>query len=141
MPFQQPLVPSPTLSRSPPSASPSNSPALKSSPSLNSSSPSPASTSAVGLGVSGAGQLEAPTSTGPAQEGKADVTSPVELTQFVDNLLNDLESRFDSLSSDVLSRLTSLSTRVDSLESSLAELMSGTAGGASGPGSSTGSAA
>ncbi|GAA5908115.1 hypothetical protein JCM5296_002231 [Sporobolomyces johnsonii] len=140
MPFQQPLVPSPTLSRSPPTASPSNSPGLKSSPSLNSSSPT-ASTSAVGLGVSGAGQLEAPTGSGPPQEGKADVTSPVELTQFVDNLLNDLESRFDSLSSDVLSRLTSLSTRVDSLESSLAELMSGTAGGASGPGSSTGSAA
>ncbi|GAA5972568.1 hypothetical protein JCM21900_006626 [Sporobolomyces salmonicolor] len=141
MPFQQPPVPSPTLSRSPPSVSPSDSPALRSSPSLNPRSPPTASTSAVGLGVSGAGQLEAPMGGVPAPESKADVTSPVELTQLVDTLLNDLESRFDSLSSDVLSRLSSLSTRVDSLESSLAELMGDTAGVASGPGSSTGSAA
>ncbi|KAM0789778.1 hypothetical protein ACM66B_006631 [Microbotryomycetes sp. NB124-2] len=59
------------------------------------------------------------------EEAKAEVTSPVELTQFVDSLLNDLEARFDTISSDVLSRLSSLSTRVDSLEASISELMSG----------------
>jgi hypothetical protein len=92
----------------------------------------------VGLGVSGAGELG-------VQEGEqvnGEVTSPLELTQFVrrfslsysscagarseavpsgredsrtrltysfsqvDNLLNDLESRFDTLSADVLSRRT-----------------------------------
>ncbi|KAK4056401.1 hypothetical protein OIO90_002544 [Microbotryomycetes sp. JL221] len=67
------------------------------------------------------------------EDAKVEVTSPLELTQFVDNLLNDLEARFDAVSNDVLSRLNSLSTRVDSLEASIGELMSGS----SGPSSST----
>ncbi|GAA5882992.1 hypothetical protein JCM16303_006781 [Sporobolomyces ruberrimus] len=126
MPFQQPLVPSPTLVRSPQtSTSSSASPPLGKHSSSNFSSRPPSSaTGGIGLGVVGAVQLE--DTKGLSLEGK-DVTSPVELTQFVDTLLNDLEARFDTLSSDVLSRLSSLSTRVDSLETSLADLMSGTA--------------
>ncbi|GAA6033470.1 hypothetical protein JCM8097_001414 [Rhodosporidiobolus ruineniae] len=128
MPFGSPLVPSPTLSK--PSASPSLSPSSSStSPNLDRNTASAASSvvggGAVGLGVTGAGSLGVPD--GP--EVKGDITSPVELTQFVDTLLNDLESRFDNLSKDVLSRLEGLSTRVDSLETSLSDLMSGTAGG------------
>ncbi|KAI5481306.1 hypothetical protein MNV49_004928 [Pseudohyphozyma bogoriensis] len=77
----------------------------------------------IGLGVAGA-------SVGTENEDhKIEVTSPHELTKFVDNLLTDLESRFDVMSLDVLARLSSLSTRVDSLEASIAELMEGKAGG------------
>ncbi|BGP35832.1 hypothetical protein JCM10296v2_007684 [Rhodotorula toruloides] len=118
MPFQQPLVPSPTLSAA--------SPHLLSSSTSRSASPALATQTTVGLGVIGAEGLDVHKEQ-QAQVAKAEVTSPLELTQFVDNLLNDLESRFDALSSDVLSRLNSLSTRVDSLETSLSDLMSGTA--------------
>ncbi|GAA5902095.1 heat shock factor-binding 1 family protein [Sporobolomyces salmoneus] len=126
MPFQQPLVPSPSLSRSPlPSSSSPGSPQTTKKSSSNSAIPQPTTTfPGIGLGVLGAAQLDEPK--GLSVEGK-DVTSPVELTQFVDTLLNDLEAQFDTLSSDVLSRLSTLSTRVDSLETSLAGLMSGTA--------------
>mgnify|MGYP001567989549 FL=1 len=65
----------------------------------------------------------------------------------VDTLLNELEARFEAMSTDVLGRrawfplsfrstadlqrhaVGSLSTRIDSLESSIADIMSGTAGG------------
>ncbi|BGP20684.1 hypothetical protein JCM10213_001069 [Rhodosporidiobolus nylandii] len=129
MPFGSPLVPSPTLGRTPTSPSPSAG-TRSTSPSFANKGASIASHGAqagtVGLGVTGAEELGLQDEQGA---GKADVTSPLDLTQFVDNLLNDLESRFDTLSNDVLSRLTSLSTRVDSLETSLADLMSGTATG------------
>ncbi|BGP03944.1 heat shock factor-binding protein 1 [Rhodotorula toruloides] len=118
MPFQQPLVPSPTLSAA--------SPHLPSSSTSRSASPALGTQTTVGLGVIGAEGLDVHKEQ-VEQVAKAEVTSPLELTQFVDNLLNDLESRFDALSSDVLSRLNSLSTRVDSLETSLSDLMSGTA--------------
>ncbi|GAA5942440.1 hypothetical protein JCM3775_006988 [Rhodotorula graminis] len=104
-------------------ATPTSQPGLGTSPS---SAPPPFPP--LGLGVAGVDSLLSP----PPPQGqyhddlKAQVTSPLELTHFVDNLLNDLESRFDSLSQDVLSRLSSLSTRVDSLENSLADLMEGT---------------
>lgn len=75
----------------------------------------------LGLGV------DTPSSV-PELDSRAEVTSPLELTEFVsdllhdeaplqlltilydvlqvDNLLNDLESRFDAMSTDVLSRRT-----------------------------------
>ncbi|GAA5839967.1 hypothetical protein JCM9279_005223 [Rhodotorula babjevae] len=105
-------------------ATPTSQPALASSSSAAPPPPPP-----LGLGVAGVDSLLNPPQ---AQQGpdhddlKAQVTSPLELTHFVDTLLNDLEARFDSLSQDVLSRLSSLSTRVDSLENSLADLMEGT---------------
>ncbi|BGP28052.1 heat shock factor-binding protein 1 [Rhodotorula toruloides] len=114
MPFQHPLAASPTLSAASPNLSSS------------SSSSSLATQTTVGLGVIGAQGLDVHKEQ-EEQVRKAEVTSPLELTQFVDNLLNDLESRFDALASDVVSRLNSLSTRVDSLETSLSDLMSGTA--------------
>ncbi|GAA5997475.1 heat shock factor-binding 1 family protein [Rhodotorula paludigena] len=129
MPFTQPLVPSPSLSST---TSPS-SPALSlssTSTSLKQPAPAPTTTHTVGLGVSGAGDLVPP----PAADDdllepdpRATVTSPLELTHFVDSLLSDLEARFDTISNDVLSRLNGLSSRVDSLETSLAQLMSGNA--------------
>lgn len=145
MVFSSPLVPSPTLSSStktPPLGSSSIA-----SPALSKSSFATApGTESIGLGVSGAGDLGlgavnnggTTTSTSLLEDGaKAEVTSPLELTQFVsrtdgtratielcrksltsvplrasqvDTLLNDLEARFDSLSSDVLSR-RALATR------------------------------
>ncbi|GAA5911087.1 hypothetical protein JCM8208_000272 [Rhodotorula glutinis] len=95
-------------------------------PAPSSSAPPPPP---LGLGVAGVDSLLNPPQQQPGPDHddlKAQVTSPLELTHFVDNLLNDLESRFDTLSQDVLSRLSSLSTRVDSLENSLADLMEGT---------------
>ncbi|BGP43919.1 hypothetical protein JCM10449v2_007976 [Rhodotorula kratochvilovae] len=125
MPFTQPLVPSPSLSApSPSSSSAPASPALSHPPS-SAAAPAAAKQPTVGLGVTGAEALGVAHSEDAAT--RAGVTSPLELTQFVDTLLNDLEARFDSMSTDVLSRLNSLSTRVDSLETSLADLMSGTA--------------
>ncbi|GJN94244.1 hypothetical protein Rhopal_007318-T1 [Rhodotorula paludigena] len=129
MPFTQPLVPSPSLS-SPSSSSPALS-LSSTSTSLKQPAPAPATTHTVGLGVSGAGDLVPP----PAADDdlllepdpRATVTSPLELTHFVDSLLSDLEARFDTISNDVLSRLNGLSSRVDSLETSLAQLMSGNA--------------
>ncbi|KAG0660255.1 hypothetical protein C6P46_004709 [Rhodotorula mucilaginosa] len=132
MVFSQPLVPSPTLSSSaktPPlgSSSSSSSTPQQQQPASPATSKASYSTATAQPATVGLGVLGAP---GPDEEeladaSKAQVTSPLELTQFVDTLLNDLEARFDSLSSDVLSRLNSLSTRVDSLETSLADLMSG----------------
>ncbi|GAA5883203.1 hypothetical protein JCM3774_001930 [Rhodotorula dairenensis] len=127
MVFSQPLVPSPTLSSSTKSPPLGGTPQPTSPATSKPSYTTVAQAGTVGLGVSGAGDLAGRA----AQEeqadaiAKAEVTSPLELTQFVDTLLNDLEARFDSLSSDVLSRLNSLSTRVDSLETSLGDLMSG----------------
>ncbi|GAA5982935.1 hypothetical protein JCM10908_006838 [Rhodotorula pacifica] len=131
MVFSQPLVPSPTLSsstRTPPLGS-STTTTEPGSPATSKASftTAQAGGTTVGLGVSGAGELAIRTAEQETEDtvAKAEVTSPLELTQFVDTLLNDLEARFDSLSSDVLTRLNSLSTRVDSLETSLADLMSG----------------
>ncbi|ORY56825.1 hypothetical protein BCR35DRAFT_309768 [Leucosporidium creatinivorum] len=110
-------TPSPTTTRSPALAS--------ASPSIATASPSTGTGGEnVGLGLG----VDTPSSV-PELDSRAEVTSPLELTEFVDNLLNDLESRFDAMSTDVLSRLSSLTTRVDSLESSISDLMSGTAGG------------
>jgi len=82
MPFQAPRVPSPTLSRSPPTSSTSpTSPPFAQHASSNLGNRNPPTTSAsIGLGVLGAGELGESKSEG--LEGK-DVTSPVELTQFV----------------------------------------------------------
>lgn len=80
----------------------------------------------------------------------ADESTFLDLVVQVDRLLTDLETRFDAMSTKVMSRcsylpsllrccppraelptlpVSSLSTRVDSLETSLSELMAGTAGG------------
>lgn len=85
MPFQQPLVPSPTLS--------ATFPHLASSSTSRSASPALATQTTVGLGVSGAEGLDVHKEQQGEQVAKAEVTSPLELTQFV--------SRADPLSPPV----------------------------------------
>ncbi|KAM0747387.1 hypothetical protein T439DRAFT_359714 [Meredithblackwellia eburnea MCA 4105] len=126
---------------------PSNSPSIKerqaafNSPQLSPSINAPSANQrkgSVGLGFAGlpngaangsGSTVTVAQNTRAASADELRVTSPQELTIFVDNLLTDLESRFDVLSTDVLSRLNSLSTRIDSLEGSISDLLSGTAGG------------
>ncbi|KAL8277581.1 hypothetical protein RQP46_010013 [Phenoliferia psychrophenolica] len=107
--------------------------ALQSSSSSSAAGASSSANTGLGLGLPSTGGGGGAIPSRPAvQSSELDdvrITSPQELTQFVDNLLTDLESRFDAMSTDVLSRLSSLSTRVDSLEASIGDLMSGTAGG------------
>ncbi|GJJ14451.1 hypothetical protein Clacol_008715 [Clathrus columnatus] len=52
-----------------------------------------------------------------------DISSPHELTAFVESLLSQLEGRFDDMSSQILDKLSQMSTRVDSLETSIQDLI------------------
>ncbi|EJU04619.1 hypothetical protein DACRYDRAFT_104503 [Dacryopinax primogenitus] len=67
--------------------------------------------------AAGAGNARAPQPT--------DISSPHELTAFVESLLTQLETRFDEMSTQVLERMNAMSTRVDSLEVSIQDLISG----------------
>nr|GAT58328.1 predicted protein [Mycena chlorophos] len=48
--------------------------------------------------------------------GPNDISSPHELTAFVETLLEQLDSKFDEMSSQILDRMSQMSTRVDALE-------------------------
>ncbi|KAH8922505.1 hypothetical protein BT69DRAFT_1320131 [Atractiella rhizophila] len=52
-----------------------------------------------------------------------EITSAVELNDWVDSLLTNLESRFDQMSEEVKERLQAATSRIDSLEQSIADLM------------------
>ncbi|KAF8526211.1 heat shock factor binding protein 1-domain-containing protein [Hysterangium stoloniferum] len=54
-----------------------------------------------------------------------DISSPHELTAFVETLLGQLETRFEDMSAQILDRMTQMSARVDSLESSIQDLING----------------
>ncbi|KAF9269274.1 hypothetical protein L218DRAFT_852040 [Marasmius fiardii PR-910] len=53
------------------------------------------------------------------------ISSPQELTAFVESLLEQLDSKFDEMSSQILDRMTQMATRVDTLESSIQDIISG----------------
>ncbi|KAG8979766.1 hypothetical protein FRB95_014888 [Tulasnella sp. JGI-2019a] len=55
-----------------------------------------------------------------------DISSPHELTMFVDTLLSQLETKFDEMSTQVLDKMTAMSTRVDSLEVAIQDLINDT---------------
>jgi len=58
--------------------------------------------------------------------GSADsISSPHELTAFVENLLEDLDKKFDEMSTQILERMTQMSTRVDALEASIQDIING----------------
>ncbi|PWN37507.1 uncharacterized protein FA14DRAFT_176799 [Meira miltonrushii] len=67
------------------------------------------------------------TSTKDANIGFNDssISSPHELTDWVDNVLDQLESRFSVMSGQVESRMKEMSERIDALESSIEELITG----------------
>ncbi|KAB5592503.1 hypothetical protein CTheo_4035 [Ceratobasidium theobromae] len=52
-----------------------------------------------------------------------DITSPHELTVFIENLLNQVEAGFDVMSGQILERLSEMSSRVDSLELAVQDLI------------------
>ncbi|QRV89769.1 hypothetical protein RhiJN_17787 [Ceratobasidium sp. AG-Ba] len=54
-----------------------------------------------------------------------DITSPHELTAFIENLLNQVETGFDDMSAQVLERMSQMSSRVDSLEIAVQDLING----------------
>jgi len=82
--------------------------------------------------------LKVPTSTPPdadadktttippaAGSATAEISSPHELTAFVETLLEQLDSKFDEMSSQILDRMEQMSTRVDALEGSIQDIING----------------
>ncbi|KAI0784551.1 heat shock factor binding protein 1-domain-containing protein [Abortiporus biennis] len=55
----------------------------------------------------------------------SDISSPHELTAFVETLLEQLETKFDDMSSQILDRMMQMSTRVDALEASIQDIING----------------
>ncbi|KAK7461839.1 hypothetical protein VKT23_008268 [Stygiomarasmius scandens] len=60
-----------------------------------------------------------------ANMGLNNISSPHELTAFVENLLENLDSKFDEMSSQILERMTQMSTRVDALEAAIQDIING----------------
>ncbi|KAF9558834.1 hypothetical protein CPC08DRAFT_691667 [Agrocybe pediades] len=54
-----------------------------------------------------------------------DISSPHELTAFVETLLEQLDSKFDDMSKQILDRMNQMSTRVDALEASIQDIING----------------
>ncbi|KAI0292036.1 heat shock factor binding protein 1-domain-containing protein [Russula brevipes] len=55
----------------------------------------------------------------------ADISSPHELTAFVETLLEQLDAKFDDMSSQIIDRMMQMSQRVDSLEASIQDIING----------------
>jgi len=53
----------------------------------------------------------------------SDISSPHELTAFVETLLEQLEAKFDDVSSQILERMNQMSSRVDALEASIQDII------------------
>jgi len=75
--------------------------------------------------ASGSGGANGATKQPPAVKNIApsDISSPHELTAFVETLLEQLEAKFDDVSSQILERMNQMSTRVDSLEASIQDII------------------
>ncbi|KAI8980139.1 heat shock factor binding protein 1-domain-containing protein [Trametes punicea] len=56
-----------------------------------------------------------------------DISSPHELTAFVESLLEQLDQKFDDMSSQILDRMMQMSSRVDALEASIHDIINGDA--------------
>ncbi|KAF9031523.1 hypothetical protein BDZ89DRAFT_984632 [Hymenopellis radicata] len=54
-----------------------------------------------------------------------EISSPHELTAFVETLLEQLDSKFDEMSTQILDRMSQMSTRVDALEASIQDIING----------------
>jgi len=52
-----------------------------------------------------------------------DITSPHELTAFVEQLLTQIEGKFDDMSAQILERMNAMTTRVDALEAAIQDLI------------------
>ncbi|EPT05612.1 hypothetical protein FOMPIDRAFT_1034273 [Fomitopsis schrenkii] len=95
----------------------------------------PPSSPALPLNVSAAGapsKSPAPssstaTSTIAKNANPGDISSPHELTAFVESLLEQLDAKFDDMSSQILDRMMQMSTRVDALEAAIQDIINGDA--------------
>ncbi|PWN22418.1 hypothetical protein BCV69DRAFT_297708 [Microstroma glucosiphilum] len=56
------------------------------------------------------------------------ISSPHELTDWVDGLLDTLQSRFDVMQGQVEERMSEMARRIDTLENSIEELLQGQSG-------------
>ncbi|KAF7311995.1 hypothetical protein MIND_00211400 [Mycena indigotica] len=65
---------------------------------------------------------------GAATIRPSDISSPHELTAFVETLLEQLDSKFDEMSSQILDRMNQMSSRVDALEASIQDIINGDIG-------------
>jgi len=84
-------------------------------------SPSPNKTPKVsGPSVNGTTKQPAAKNLAPS-----DISSPHELTAFVETLLEQLETKFDDVSSQILERMNQMATRVDALEASIQDIING----------------
>ncbi|KAN0092687.1 Heat shock factor binding protein 1 domain containing protein [Tylopilus felleus] len=54
-----------------------------------------------------------------------EISSPHELTAFVETLLEQLDTKFDDMSSQILDRMAQMSNRVDALERAIQDIISG----------------
>ncbi|EKM77992.1 hypothetical protein AGABI1DRAFT_114845 [Agaricus bisporus var. burnettii JB137-S8] len=61
-----------------------------------------------------------------------DISSPHELTAFVETLLEQLDTKFDDMSKQILERMSEMSSRVDALEASIQDIINGDIGGGGG---------
>ncbi|KLO13072.1 hypothetical protein SCHPADRAFT_874661 [Schizopora paradoxa] len=59
----------------------------------------------------------------PAKANTSDITSPHELIGFVDNLLENLDSKFDDMTAQFIDRMNQMSTDVDKLEASIQDII------------------
>ncbi|KAL1747759.1 heat shock factor binding protein 1-domain-containing protein [Schizophyllum fasciatum] len=89
-----------------------------------------AAPSAAPLKVSSAGSGEPSASTRPksttplnANGVVPDISSPHELTAFVETMLEHLDTRFEEMSTEILARMEQMSSRVDALEASIYDII------------------
>ncbi|KAG1830569.1 uncharacterized protein F5891DRAFT_333185 [Suillus fuscotomentosus] len=54
-----------------------------------------------------------------------EISSPHELTAFVETLLEQLDTQFDTMSSQILDHMMQMSNRVDALEAAIQDIISG----------------
>ncbi|EGN99182.1 hypothetical protein SERLA73DRAFT_123000 [Serpula lacrymans var. lacrymans S7.3] len=60
-----------------------------------------------------------------AAPAPGEISSPHELTAFVETLLEQLDTKFDDMSSQILDRMNQMSARVDALEASIQDIING----------------
>jgi len=97
--------------------------ALKVPQSSNAAPSSPAKDK--GSKAAGNGEATANSKDSKLKISPEDISSPLELTHYIDNILDTLESKFDDMSSQILERMGQMSTRVDKLEASIQDIING----------------
>ncbi|KAF9815824.1 hypothetical protein IEO21_04336 [Rhodonia placenta] len=97
---------------------PSSSPALPLN--LNPSTTPSRPTNTGSSGVSTSTAISTKAATNPS-----DISSPHELTAYVESLLEQLDTKFDDMSTQILDRMMQMSTRVDALEAAIQDIING----------------